>query len=217
MPPLDRFEQNLTQDERQIMSTLRTPHKIQLFLDSLTYSADPFYRSPLRVMRERTAHCFDGALFAANALRRIGFPPLIVDMIPNDRDDDHLLAIYKQGGFWGAVAKSNFVGLRFRDAIYRNLRELVISYFDAYFNVEREKTLRGYTAPLNLSRFRTEWDIKDEPLEDIAQKLDKIRKFRLLTKEQEAALPLVDDRTYQAGLYGANSAGLFHPPTQETG
>ncbi|RPH98864.1 MAG: hypothetical protein EHM72_12455 [Calditrichaeota bacterium] len=197
------------------MSTLTTPHKIQLFLDSLTYSADPFYRCPLRVMKERIAHCFDGALFAANALRRIGFPPLIVDMIPNHRDDDHLLAIFKQGGYWGAVAKSNFAGLRFRDCIYRNLRELVISYFDSYFNIEREKTLRGYTAPLNLSRFPAPWEIDDEPLEDIAQKLDEIRKFRLLTNEQEAALPLVDDRTYHAGLYGADSAGLFHPPTMK--
>lgn len=209
----DRFDQRLTQDERQLMSNLSTPYQIQLFLDTLTYSADPIYRCPLRVMKERIAHCFDGALFAANAFKRIGFPPLIIDMIPNDRDDDHLLAVFKLNGYWGAVAKSNFVGLRYRDCIYRSLRELVISYFDSYFNVEREKTLRGYTEPLNLNRFRTAWEIEDEPLDGIAQKLDEIRKFRLLTKEQEASLTLVDDRTHQAGLYGAHSAGLFRPST----
>src|SRR5439155_793750 len=95
--------------------------------------------------RERVAHCYDGALFAAAALRRLGHPPLLVNMYA-ERDDEHLLAVFKQAGHWGAVAKSNFVGLRYRDPIYRTLRELVMSSFQDYFNVQGDKTLRGYHA-----------------------------------------------------------------------
>jgi len=111
------------------MERLSTPNKIQTFIDELAYSADGTYRCPLRVLRERIAHCFDGALFAAAALRHLSYPPLILYIISNDRDDDHLLALFKRDGRWGAVAKSNVVGLRFREPIYRTLRELVMSYF----------------------------------------------------------------------------------------
>src|SRR5437764_11193867 len=96
---------------------LDSPAAIQAFLDEIPYSADPFYRCPASVVRDRKAHCFDGAVFAAAALRRIGFPPLIVDMLP-ERDDDHVLAIFKIDGSWGAIAKSNFVGIRFREAVH---------------------------------------------------------------------------------------------------
>lgn len=112
------------------MARLSNPSRIQAFLDELAYSTEPIYRCPLRVLRERTAHCFDGALFAAAALRCLGYPPLIVDLLPNGRDDDHLLALYRVDGHWGAVAKSNFVGLRFREPIHRTLRELALSYFE---------------------------------------------------------------------------------------
>src|SRR3990172_4896884 len=115
----------MTQKELKVISSLSSPSKIQAFLDDVPYSAEEVYRCPLRVLRDRKAHCFDGALFAAAALRRLGCPPLILDMIPGDRDDDHLLALYKCDDHWGAVAKSNFVGLRFREPVYRTLRELV--------------------------------------------------------------------------------------------
>ena len=137
------FDQALNRPERRVMDRLSAPDRIQAFLDGVAYSVESEYRCPLRVLRERIAHCFDGALFAAMALRRIGYPPLILYMIANDRDDDHLLALYKRQGYWGAVAKSNFVGLRFREPVYRNLRELVMSYFEQFYNVEREKTLRA--------------------------------------------------------------------------
>ena len=128
------FEQAWTDAERQVMAQLTSPGAIQVFLDELPYSADPIYRCPLRVLRERIAHCFDGAMFAAAALRLLGYPPLILDIVPSGRDDDHLLALYKRDGHWGAVAESNFVGLRFREPIYRSLRELVLSYFEQYYN-----------------------------------------------------------------------------------
>lgn len=203
---------HLNNEEQQILLSLDTPQKIQAFLDEIPYSAESRYRCPLQVLRDRQAHCFDGALFAAAALRRIGFPPLILDMIPNERDDDHLLALFKQENHWGAIAKSNFAGLRFREPIFRNLRELVLSYFEAYYNIEREKTLRGYTVPLNLSAFdRLDWMTSDAGLEQIAERLDQIRRFSLLTPQMLANLSPVDDRTYQTGLHGANAAGLFRP------
>jgi hypothetical protein len=146
-------------------------------------------------------------------LRRLGYPPLILDMLPNDRDDDHLLALFKKYGHWGALANSNFVGLRFREPIYRNLRELVLSYFEQYYNVEREKTLRSYTRPLNLKIFdNRDWMTRDEPLEEIAKRLDEIAQVRLLTGPMIAGLSLVDERCFRAGLLGANEAGLYQPP-----
>jgi hypothetical protein len=211
------FDQVLTESEHQFISTLTTPAKIQAFLDELPYSTEHIYRCPLRVLRERTAHCFDGALFAAATLRRLGYPPLIMDMLPNDRDDDHMLAIYERCGHWGAIAKSNFVGLRFREPIYRTLRELVMSYFEQFYNLEREKTLRSYTFPLNLKAFDAlDWMTKDDFLEHIAQKLDRIRRVPVLTEPMISALSLVDERSYRAGLMGANEAGLYKPTVKKT-
>jgi hypothetical protein len=212
MSTVAEFEQALSGSERRILARLTTPFEIQAHLDELTYSADPFYRCPLRVLRDRVAHCFDGAMFAALALRRLGYPPRVLDIVPNDRDDDHILALYKHDGLWGAAAKSNFVGLRFREPVYRTLRELVMSYFEVYYNVDREKTLRGYTVPLNLEAFdKYGWMIRDEPLERIAERLDTIRRIPVVTSTSVATLSPVDERSYRAGLLGVNEAGLFRP------
>jgi hypothetical protein len=212
MARFESFDQILSEEERGIIDSLATPAKIQGFLDELDYSTDDFYRCPLRVFKERTAHCFDGAMFAAAALRRIGQPPLILDLFSNGRDDEHLLALFKVDGHWGAVAKSNFVGLRFREPVYRNLRELAMSYFEQYYNIEREKTLRGYTGPLNLKSFdRLDWLTKDEPLELIAQRTETIRRVNLIPAVMADRLSPVDERSYQAGLAGADPKGLFRP------
>ena len=197
--------------ENKVFRKLTTPFKIQTYLDHIPYSEDPFYRSPLRVIRDGKAHCFDGALFAACALRQIGQRPLIIDILA-DNDDDHLLAIYKIRGYLGAVAKSNFVGLRFREPIYRTLRELVLSYFESYYNVEKEKTLRGYTITLDLSRFDPlQWMTSDENLEKIADALDRIRQIKILTPAMIKNLYPVDDRSYRAGMLEINKAGLYRP------
>jgi hypothetical protein len=215
MSAVEDFNQALTQSERQAIATLTTPRKIQDFLDGLAYSTETIYRCPLRVLRERIAHCFDGAMFGAAALRRLGYPSLILNMPAIVQDDDHLLALYKRDGRWGAVAKSNFVGLRFREPIYVTLHELVMSYFEQFYNVERKKTLRSYTVPLNLKAFdRLNWMMSDETLERIGERLDEIRKVRLLTRRMIANLSLVDERSYQAGLLGANKAGLYKPPAR---
>jgi hypothetical protein len=206
------FERILTRRQHAVLRGLKSPPEIQAFLDSIPYSTDDFYRCPLRVLRDRRAHCFDGAIFGAAALCRIGHQPLIVDMYSNGRDDEHLLAVYKIEGRWGAVAKSNFVGLRYREPVYRSLRELVMSYFEQYYNTQREKTLRAYTRPLNLNGFdRLNWMISDEALDRIAERTDQIRRFSLLTKKMAAFLSPVDERSYRAGLMGSDPAGLFKP------
>jgi hypothetical protein len=204
------FENAFSREERAILTGLTTPHKIQKFLLGLPYSADERYRCPRSVLRDRTAHCFDGSLFAAAALRNIGYRPLIVDMLPNERDDDHLLAVYKVNGFWGAVAKSNFSGLTYREPIHRTIRELVLSYFEQFYNVRREKTLRKYTVPLDLRSFdRLNWMGSDEHLDTIATRLDEIRAIPLITRSMIRRLSPIDKRSYEAGLLGANWKGLF--------
>ncbi len=212
MSAIDNFRSALSKREREAIAKLNSPHRIQEFLDGLPYSTDERYRCPLRVLSERTAMCFDGALFGAAALRLLGHPPLVLDMIPNKRDDDHVLALYKVDAHWGAIAKSNFAGLRFREPIHRNLRELVLSYFEQYFNVEREKTLRAYTMPVNLKTFdRDDWMLSDSNLERIAERLDQIRKVPIITNRMGRRLSLVDQRSYRAGLLGSLKAGLSRP------
>lgn len=211
---MNLFEQTFTPDELSIFNTLTTPARIQAFLDSIPYSEEEKYRCPRQVLSDRKAHCFDGALFAAAALRSIGYPPLVLDMLPAPaRDDDHMLALYKVEGHWGSIAKSNFVGLRYREPIYRTLRELVLTYFEDFYNTVKEKTLRGYTVPLNLERYdQFNWMASDGSMMDIAHHLEKLRKFTLLTPGMEAGLAQVDERFYQAGLQGVNWDGLYKLP-----
>jgi len=198
-----------TQPELRALARLGTPRKIQDFLDSIPYSTEDRYRSPRSVLRERVAHCYDGALFAAAALRQGGHRPLLVNMYA-ERDDEHLLAVFKRDGHWGAVAKSNFVGLRYRDPVYRTLRELVMSYFQDYFNVQGEKTLRAYTRPLNLARFdRLSWTTSDTQLDTVAAALDKLERIAVLTRTTRTALAHVDERSYRAGMMGTDAAGLY--------
>ena len=194
------------------MDQMDSPQKIQAYLEQIEYSAEEIYRCPLRVLRDGKAHCFDGALFAAAALKRIGQPPLITELVPNDRDDVHLLALYKRDGHWGALAKSNFSGLRFREPIHRTLRELALSYFEQYFNLAYEKTLRGYRLPLNLEIFDgSGWMTSDAPLDEIARRLDRRRHIPLITDRMIRELAPVDERSYRSGLSGANDAGLYKP------
>src|SRR5262245_25817062 len=150
-----------------VLRGLSTPEKIQRYLDDLPYNKEKdgeTCRSPRLVLEHNTAHCFEGALFAAAALRANGRPPLILDL-EAVRDDDHVIAVYRTNGCWGAIAKSNYAGLRFRSPVYRTLRELALSYFEHYYNLRGEKTLRAYSRPVNLARFDAiDWMVSEEPL-----------------------------------------------------
>ena len=208
----EHFDAALTKAEKRLIARLNNPNRIQHFLDGLSYSSETLYRAPLRVLHEQTCQCFDGAVFAAAMLHRIRYPAVILNLLPNRRDDDHVLALFRQHGHWGAIAKSNFAGLRFREPIYRSLRELVMSYFEHYYNVHREKTLRGYTQQLYLGAFDScQWMTRDDALDLIAEKLDRIRRFSLLTASMIRQLSPVDKRSRDAGLLGANTAGLSRP------
>ncbi len=189
-----------------ILGNLSTPEKVQAFLDNeVRYNKEPdgpTCRSPRRVLRARVAHCIEGALFAAAALRVHGHPPLILDM-EAVRDDDHIIALFKQNGHWGAVAKSNYSGLRFREPVYRTVRELVMTYFEMYFNLDREKTLRRYSRPVNLARFdRIGWMTSEKELWPIGEYLCRIPHHRVLTTAMIRRLRPVDKRLFEAGLLG---------------
>jgi hypothetical protein len=188
--------------ELRALGALKTPAGVQRFLDSLPYNLGYTARSPKRVLRERTASCFEGGVFAAAALRVLGFPPLIFDL-EAERDTDHVVAIFKMRGHWGAVAKSNFTGCRYREPVYRTLRELAMSYFNVYFNLRFERTLRRYSRPVNLARFdQLHWMTSDKPIWFIAERLCEIPHIPLLTSTIEKNLTRLDLRTVRGEMVG---------------
>lgn len=207
------LEDHLNEDQLALFRSLDHPSKIQALLDEIPYSAEERNRSPLNVLHDRQAHCLDGALFAAAALRRLGFPPLVVDMFPDPgMDDDHVLAIFKVDSGYGAVAKSNFVGLRFREPVYRGFRELVMSYFKDFYNVNGIKTLRTYTRPLNLKTFdRLDWEWSDAGVDAIEKRLLGLARIPLLKPETAARLSPMDPLSYKAGMLNVNYDGLYKP------
>ncbi len=192
--------------ERAVFRRLATPNQIQRFLDGeLAYNKEAggaTCRSPRRVLRDRTAHCMEGAVFGAAALRMLGHPPLLLDL-EAERDDDHVLAIYRVRGHWGAVAKSNFSGLRCREPVYRTLRELTMSYFEHYYNLRKEKTLRRYSRPVNLKRFdRLGWMTAEADVWAIPEHLCTIAHTPLVPPRLLKSLGHVDERLFAAGLLG---------------
>jgi hypothetical protein len=194
-----------TPAERAVFRRLRSPEKIQLFLDELAYNKEhgrSTCRSPRRVLRDRTAQCMEGALFGAAALRMLGYPPLLLDL-EAVQDSDHVLAIFRQRDCWGAVAKSNFTGLRYREPVYRTLRELVMSYFEHYFNLRRQKTLRNYSRPVNLRRFdHMGWMTAEEDVWEIPEYLCTISHTPVMPARVVPHLARVDARLFSAGLLG---------------
>ena len=193
------FESYLSKEQRKTFKQLNTPFAIQEYLDGTPYVAEERNRSPLNVMRDEQCHCLDGGFFAALALWQIGFKPLLIDLVPApNMDDDHVLAIYKINGHWGALAKSNYINLGFREPIYKNLRELVISYFEHYLSIHQEKTLRGYTRPFDASRYtRLNWAWDEDGANQLFDKHFYGRKsIPLITPHMARRLRRVTDRAY---------------------
>jgi hypothetical protein len=188
--------------ERRRLRGLKTPAGIQKFLDSLPYHLADTAWSPRRSLREQTAHCLEGALLAAAALRVNSYPPLVIDL-EAVRDVDHVIAVFREHGLWGAIAKSNFAGLRFRAPIYRTLRELALSYFESYYNLRGERTLRGYSRPVNLARFdHLDWMTSEKPVWAIAEHLVTVSHVPLFPARLARNLPRLDRRSFDAGLTG---------------
>jgi hypothetical protein len=193
---------DFTRAEMRKLRSLKTPTGVQRFLDELPYNLEYTARSPRFVLGDQTASCLEGAIFAAAALRVLGFPPLIFDL-EAEQDTDHVVALFKARGHWGAVAKSNFTGCRYREPVHRTLRELAMTYFNVYFNLRGERTLRRYSRPVNLARFDDrKWMTTDEPVWFIAEYLCEIPHTALLRSTTEKNLTRVDQRTIKAEMVG---------------
>ena len=200
-----------TKEEAGFLKTLSNPDKIQAYLDSIGYNPNYECRSPRWVIKKRSAHCFEGALFAAAALQFMGYKPLIVDMKAVN-DDDHVIALFKENGCWGAVAKSNFTSLRFREPVYRNIRELIMSYFDFFFNMDGYKSLRSYSLPFDLTVYEPRhWTTTDEDLEYIGDKIESLHHFPVVTDKMIKGLYSASGSMLRAGLLGSKPEGLFKP------
>ena len=188
--------------ELRKLRSLKHPYGIQKFLDDLPYHLEDSAWSPRRVLREGTAHCFEGAIFAAAALRANGYPALIIDF-EAEHDTDHVLALYRVKGHWGTIAKSNYTGCRYREPVYRSLRELAMSYFNIYFNMRRERSLRTFSRPVNLARFDSlHWMTTDQPIWFIAYYLLDIHHYQLLRPGTAKDLHRVDERLFRAECLG---------------
>jgi len=193
------LEHGFTPAEQRKIRSLKSPYGVQKFLDAMPYHLADTFWSPRRVLAENTSHCFEGAMLAAAALRVLGYPPLVCDL-EAEHDTDHVIAIFRVRGHWGAVAKSNYTGCRYREPVYRSLRELALSYFDVYFNLRRERTLRTFSVPVNLARFdRVDWMTTTKPLSFVAEHLFTVRHYRLITRSMAKNLNRLDDRSFRAG------------------
>ena len=191
-----------TPAELRKLRSFKSPHGIQKFIDAMPYHLATSAWSPQRVLHAQTVHCLEGAIFGAAALRAIGHPPLIVDL-EAERDTDHVIAVFKERGHWGAIARSNYAGLEYREPIYRTLRELAMSYFDAYFSLDKRLTLRTFSRPVDLKRFdRREWMTSPNDVWFIPEYLLDISHTKLLTPYQRTRLHRVRPRSYKADLVG---------------
>jgi hypothetical protein len=192
----------LSPAELRTLRALRTPARIQRFIDELTYQYANTAWSPRRVLRERKGHCMEGALVAAAALRVNGHPPLLMDL-EGVRDDDHVVALYREHGLWGGIAKSNFAGLRFRAPVYRTLRELAMSYFEHYYNLRGERTLRSYSRAVNLERLDSRnWMTSEADVWCVPELLIATQHYPLFPDRVARALPHLDRRSFEAGMHG---------------
>ena len=205
------FYSKLTPEQTALFTSLNSPLKIQAYLDSIPYIGEDRDRSPLAVLQDGQSHCLDGGLLAAAALRQLGYAPRVIDMVPEPgADDDHVLAIFQEHGCYGAVAKSNFVGLRFREPVYRSLRELVMSYFVFFFSLDGLKTLRGYIRPVNLARFdRFNWTWDEAGVAVFVRYFYSRKVIPILKPEQAATLSPVDGWTYAGGTLGTNLTQVY--------
>jgi len=211
---------DLTPEERRRFARLRTPARIQDFLETLPINFESVREtclSPRRVLRTRTAHCLEGALLAAAALWFHGEPPLLLDLKANRRDVDHVVALFRAGGRWGAISKTNHAVLRYRDPVYRTPRELAMSYFHEYFRDDGRKTLVSHSAPFDLSRRGGGWVTSPRNLWDLSYALDVSRHFPIAPRHTLRHLRRADPIERRAGtlLAWRPAPGRRPTPTQK--
>lgn len=206
MHHLTRAKSGLTSEEYKTLSRLTTPIKIQDFLDAIPFNFEKTgdtHMSPRRVLREDRAHCIEGALLAATALWIRGESPLIMNVSARmgKGDVDHVITLYKRGGYFGAISKTNHSTIRFRDPIYRTPRELALSYFHEWFmNETGEKTLECYSKPLDMHRFGTAWITEEKDLWNIADALSVLPHYQLVPKGNLRYVRKADAMELKAGM-----------------
>lgn len=194
-----------TKKEIALMQKLNTPAKVQDFLNKLPFNFEKegeTLKSPLLTLRTRSAHCFEGALLGAYILSRychLNFSPLVLHLKTIKEDCDHVIAPFKIKGLWGALSKTNHGVLRYREPIYKNIRELVMSYFHEYFLDNGKKTLRAYSAPLDLNIFEKDWITSDKDLWGIDNELDEIKHYDIIPKAYIKKLRKADKVEIKAG------------------
>jgi hypothetical protein len=195
----------------RVFKKFKTPWGIQLYINSLKYNPGDNTNSPEQVIRKKKAHCAEGAFFAAAALRFLGYKPLILYFLAWN-DDDHFIALFKRNNRWGAVSKSNYTVLRYREPVYKSIRELAMSYFEGYMNSIGQKTMRAYTVPVNLEKFdKDNWMSTKRDLEFVADYFDKVKQFKVLDKKMISSLSPVDKELLEGALLRADKKGLFNP------
>lgn len=200
---MNKSNLGLSTSELKVLKKLSTPIKIQNYLDTMPMNWEAHgetYMSPRRVLREHKMHCFEGALLAAAALWLQGEPPLLLDLRAKG-DDDHVIALYKRNGYWGAISKTNHATLRFRDPVYSTIRELALSYFHEYFNNKTSKKgLRAYSAkPFNLKAYGTKWVTAETDLFKLVETLDRARHILIVPKRNLRYLRQADTMERRAG------------------
>ena len=177
---------SFTLQENRFLRTLNTPAKVQDFLNTIPFNFEKngkdTVKSPLRVLREKNAHCIEGAIFAAYVLSLHGYKPLLVHLESTKKDYDHVVTVFKQNGYWGAISQTNHAVLRYREPVYKTIRELALSYFHEYFLHDGTKTLRTYSEPLNLQLFGKGWEVEEADLWGIDEELDKVKHFPIVPK-----------------------------------
>ena len=204
----------LNMEEARTLRALNTPKKIQDFLDKIPINfeenGDTCY-SPRMVLREWKAQCMEGAMLAAAALRINGQKPFLMDLTATDKDFDHVVCVFKKAGFFGAISKTNHAVLRYREPIYRNIRELAVSFFHEYLDDDGKKNLRSYSLPVNLSRFDyLNWISSEENLWEIPEYLADAKHFPILRRSQIQGLRKADLPEIKAGKiveWGKTSGG----------
>ena len=188
--------------EKSLIRRLNQPAKVQDFLNSLRFNLEKdqeTLKSPLFTLRKKSAHCFEGALLGAYILSTHGHKPYIMYLKSLEQDFDHVIAPFKIGGYCGALSKTNHAVLRYRDPVYKNLRELAMSYFHEYFLDSGKKTLRQYSALFNLDSLKKGWETSDTDLWHIDKRLDRLKHFDMVPKQNMKKLRLADKIEIQAG------------------
>ncbi len=194
---------NFTKEEERILKSLNSPAKIQDYLNDIPINFEEEgdrCMSPRMVLQTGKCHCIEGAMFAAVALRLQGKKPLIVDLTATKDDFDHVIAVFKENGMWGAISKTNHGVLRYREPVYKSIRELVMSFFHEYTDDKGRKTLREYSMPVNLSRFdKKGWMTAEEDVWYVDKYLKEVKHYKILNRKQIKRLRKADELEIEIG------------------